>query len=323
MEMEHIIKFLLQAETAPGAAGNPAVLPLIGPGKVGKSTLIEHVCDDERVRNHFFQILCFSGDDLKDASVETLRDGGRIKHQNRGMGGGRTLVIIELFLDIEKSEWKRLYSAARSCIGKGSKIIIMSRSDKIANFGTTVPLRLQFFTQEAYWYFFKVHAFGSTSAEDHPKLAAMAMEMARLMNGCFMAATIFSGLLKANFNPRFWSMALAILRNMIQTNFSMYGEHFTDPWQMAEPVYLRRAKGTSSECFVMFGETCCAETGPEDPEMMSMQDLLFGSVRPRGKFKVHAWTSHLPPHYNYIVHCEIRRPHRMVIKTDRFQNSSC
>jgi hypothetical protein len=86
------------------------------------------------VRNHFSQILCFNGDDLRDASVETLRDGGRIKHQNSGMGGGRTLIIIELVLDIEESVWKRLYSAARSCIMSGSKIIAASRSDKIARF---------------------------------------------------------------------------------------------------------------------------------------------------------------------------------------------
>ncbi|KAM0889972.1 hypothetical protein ACQ4PT_027368 [Festuca glaucescens] len=42
-----------------------AVLPIIGPSKVGKSTLIEHACEDARVRNHFSQILCFNGDDLK------------------------------------------------------------------------------------------------------------------------------------------------------------------------------------------------------------------------------------------------------------------
>ncbi|XBI51218.1 hypothetical protein VPH35_033764 [Triticum aestivum] len=319
MEMERIINFLLQAETPPGAAGNPAVLPLIGPGKVGKSTLIEHMCDDERVRNHFFQILCFSGDDLKDASVETLRDGGRIKHRNRAMGGGGTLIIIELFLDIDKSEWKRLYSSARSCIRNGSKIIITSRSNKISNFGTTEPLRLQFFSQEAYWYFFKVRTFGSTSAEDYPKLAAMAMEMAKLANGCFMAATIFSGLLKDNFDHRFWSIALATLRNFMQTNISAYGESFSDPWQMAEPVYVRRAKKTSSKWLVIFGDyqTCSAETEAEDREMISVQDLFLGSVRPRGKFKVHAWTSHLEPHYNYIFHCEIQRPQRLVARNKR------
>jgi predicted AAA+ superfamily ATPase len=168
------MNFLLQTERAPSASEDPAVLPIIGPVRVGKSTLIEHACDNQRVRNHFSQILRFSGDDLKDASLETLRDGGRMKHQNHGMGGGRTLIIIEVVLDIEESVWKILYSAARSCIVSGSKIIVASRSDKIASFGTTQPIRLQFFTQEAYWYFFKARTFGSTRVEDHPKLAAMA-----------------------------------------------------------------------------------------------------------------------------------------------------
>jgi hypothetical protein len=308
MEMEHIMNFLLQEESAPGASEDPAVLPIIGPGKVGKSTLIEHVCDDARVRNHFSQILCFSGNDLKDESVEALRDGGRIKHQNLGMGGGRTLIIIDIFLDIEESLWKRLYSDARNCIVSGSKIIIASRSDKISRFGTTHPLRFQFLTREAYWYFFKVRTFGSTSVEDHPKLTAIAMDMVRTLNGCLMSANILSGLLKANFNLRFWSMALATLRNIRQKNILLYGERFADGWEYEEPAYLRRAKKTSSEYFVILDDyqTCSAETEAEDPEMMSVQDLLFGSVRPPAKFKVHAWTSHLPPHYNYMFHCGIQ-----------------
>uniref|UniRef100_A0ACD5V1C0 Uncharacterized protein n=3 Tax=Avena sativa TaxID=4498 RepID=A0ACD5V1C0_AVESA len=321
MEMEHVMNFLLQEESAHGAAEDLAVLPIIGQGKVGKSTLIEHACDDERVRSHFFQILCFNGDDLKDASVETLRDRGRIKHQNRGMAGGRTLIIIELFLDIEESVWKRLYLAVRSCIVSGSKIIVASRFDKIASFGTTQPLRLQCLTPEAYWYFFKVRTFGSTSTEDHPKLTAIAMDMARLLNGCFRAAIIYSGLLKANFNHRFWTIALATLRNIRQKNILLYGDHFADVWEFEEPAYLRRANKTSSECLVIFSDyqTCSSETEPEDPEMMSVQDLLFGSVRPRGNFKVHAWTSHLPPHYKYMFHCGVRRPQSMVANMKRLK----
>ncbi|CAM0908364.1 unnamed protein product [Alopecurus aequalis] len=304
MDMQHIMNFLLQDVSAPGAAEDLAVLPIIGPGKVGKSTLIEHACGDERVRDHFSQILCFTGDDLKDASVETLRDGGRIKHQNRGMGGGRTLIIIELSLDIDRHVWKKLYSAARSRIGSGCKIIIASRSDKIASLGTTQPLRLQLFTREEYWYFFKVRTFGSTSTEDHPKLTAIAMDMARLVNGCFMAAAVFSGLLKANFNLRFWRMALATIRNIRQMNDLLYGERFAHPWQMEEPLYVRRANKTSSQYFVIFGAETVIEA--EDPDMMSVQNLHFGSVRPRENFKVHAWTSHLPPHYSYIYQCGVQ-----------------
>ncbi|KAK1612512.1 hypothetical protein QYE76_036185 [Lolium multiflorum] len=305
MEMERIMYFLLQEESAPGAGEDLAVLPIIGPSKVGKSTLIEHACEDARVRNHFSQILCFNSDDLKAESVDTIRDGGRIKHQNCGMGGGRTLIIIDQLLDIKESLWKRLYSDARCGTVSGSKIIVASRSDKIASFGTTHPLRLQFFTREAYWYFFKVRTFGSTTAEDHPGLTAIAMDIARLLNGCLLGANIFSGLLKANFNLRFWSMALATLGNIHQKNVLLYGERFVDAWEFEEPAYLRRAKKTSSEYFVIFSayQTCSAETEAEDPKTMSVHDLLFGRVRPPAEFKVRALTSHLPPHYNYMFHC--------------------
>jgi hypothetical protein len=151
-----------------------------------------------------------------------------------------------------------------------------------------------------------VRTFRSTSTEDHPELTAIAMDMARLLNGCLMGVAIFCGLLKANFNLRFWSMALATLRNIKQKNILLYGERFADAWEMKEPVYLRRANKTSSECFAIFADhqTCCAETEPEDPTMLSVQDIFFGNVRPRGNFKVHAWTSHLPPHYKYIFHSE-------------------
>lgn len=46
-ELERVIKFLLELHPLCGAKGID-VLPIIGPGKVGKSTLVEHVCRDER-----------------------------------------------------------------------------------------------------------------------------------------------------------------------------------------------------------------------------------------------------------------------------------
>ncbi|KAE8800532.1 Disease resistance protein RGA2 [Hordeum vulgare] len=208
-------------------------------------------------------------------------------------------------------------AGARPCI-------VARRSDRIARFGTTRPLRVHFFTPEAYWYFFKARTFGSARAEDHPRLAAIAMDMARVMNGCFIGASVFSALLQANFmNPRFWSMALASLRTLMRTNVSLYGESFVDPWHMAEPVFVRRAEEGCPECVVMIAnsQTCCAEAeaGPRgDPEetMMSVQDLFLGSVRPRGRFKVRAWTSHLPPHYTYMLHCDVQRPRRLIVSGD-------
>uniref|UniRef100_A0A0D3GLM3 NB-ARC domain-containing protein n=1 Tax=Oryza barthii TaxID=65489 RepID=A0A0D3GLM3_9ORYZ len=294
MEMEHIMNFLLKEDT-PGAE-NPGVLPIIGPGKVGKTTLIAHACDDERVRH---------------ANMVALRDCGVIKHKNHSIGGDRMLIIIELMGDIDEGVWGRLYSASKISVAVGSKIIITSRSDKIVSFGTTQVLRVNFFTQEAYWYFFKVRTFGSLDAEEHPKLASLAMDMAREMNQCFMGSCIYSVLLKANFNARFWSMALARIREFKLKNNLIYNAYLVG--EAVKPAYVRTVNKISPEYLVVLHDyqtfsvpnmvhcyTNSAQSEGEVPEV-SMQDFLFGSVKPQRKFKVLAWR----PHYNYIFNCEL------------------
>ena len=59
METELVISFLLH--TPPHGPKELEVLPIIGPGKVGKSTLVAHVCKDARVRDHFSEILFLHG----------------------------------------------------------------------------------------------------------------------------------------------------------------------------------------------------------------------------------------------------------------------
>uniref|UniRef100_A0A0E0ITN9 NB-ARC domain-containing protein n=1 Tax=Oryza nivara TaxID=4536 RepID=A0A0E0ITN9_ORYNI len=129
------------------------------------------------VRNHFSQIVFFTRADLEDESIVDIRDGGVIKHRN-----GTS--------DI------------------GSKIIITSRSDKIARLGTTPPL----LPKEAYWYFFKVCTFGSMDASEHPEIASVAMELAMESERSFMVANVFGRLLRSNTNTLYWRLVLASLR---------------------------------------------------------------------------------------------------------------
>jgi hypothetical protein len=50
MEKEQIVSFLLQP------AQDLEVLPVIGPHEIGKRTLVEHACLEERVREKFGKI---------------------------------------------------------------------------------------------------------------------------------------------------------------------------------------------------------------------------------------------------------------------------
>ncbi|GJN25017.1 hypothetical protein PR202_gb12799 [Eleusine coracana subsp. coracana] len=307
MEMEQIMNFLLHEEAC--SAEYPAVLPIFGPGKVGKTTMIDHACNDDRVRNRFSKILCVSQDSIKDEKrIATLSDCDVIKHHNHTIQEERMLVIIELTGEIDEGTWRELYSDCKHHLASGSKIIVASRSETIARLGTTQALRVQFFAQKAYWYFFKVRTFGSTKTEDHPKLASIAMEIAREMRGCFFSAHVYSRLLKANFNAHFWSMALAIIKEFKQMNLFLFGSQFVDPWQVVEPVYIKKK---SSEYLVIIDDyqTGSAQNPAQSGHpILSIQDLLFGTVRPQGKFKVLAWRSHLPPYYSYMLNCEVWRP---------------
>ena len=170
MEREQAISFLLQAK--PLGGGNLGVLPIIGPGLIGKSTLVEHVCDDERVRNHFSTILLYRRNNLEDETVTTFRDHCVIKHQNITSGKERSLIVIELLGDVDKGAWKRLRHTAERSMAHGSKIIITSRSEKMASVGTKEAIKLNCLSKDAFWYFFKMLVFGSTDPEEHPKLTA-------------------------------------------------------------------------------------------------------------------------------------------------------
>ncbi|KAM0840877.1 hypothetical protein ACQ4PT_059361 [Festuca glaucescens] len=61
-ERDQAISLLLHAE--PLGGGNLGVLPIVGPGHVGKSTLVYHVCDDEWVCSYFSMIFHYRGNCL-------------------------------------------------------------------------------------------------------------------------------------------------------------------------------------------------------------------------------------------------------------------
>uniref|UniRef100_A0A0D9V0R0 NB-ARC domain-containing protein n=1 Tax=Leersia perrieri TaxID=77586 RepID=A0A0D9V0R0_9ORYZ len=325
MEMECVISFLLQEEITYGA-DHLGVLPIIGPGKVGKSTLVEHACIDERVRNHFSQIVFFSKDGLTAGNIATLKDGGVTKHQAHALDGSeRRLVVVELDGEIDQVSWERFYLASKSCFAYGSKIIITSRSDKIASFGTTQPLKLQFLTQEAFWYLFRVRAFGSSDPAENPKLASLAMDMASEVSGCFTSVNMFNGLLRSNANTSFWSFVLATIRGFKQRNLIVYNNaNPVDPWAVVAPLYIPRANKNLTPVAILnnyqrgcneahnYSGLITASNNISAAPQITVQDIMFGTATPTGQFEVLAWRSHIPPYYSCVFDCEIKRPAHMV-----------
>ncbi|XP_066354648.1 uncharacterized protein [Miscanthus floridulus] len=106
-----------------------------------------------------------------------------------------------------------------------SKVIICSRSDEISRFGTAPPLRVEYLTQEAYWYFFKDLAFGSANPKEEPKLASMAMEIAACISSSFIAANSIARILRTNFSAEFWRMCVSWVKGIRLRDGRIFGAH--------------------------------------------------------------------------------------------------
>ncbi|XP_034571004.1 putative disease resistance protein RGA3 [Setaria viridis] len=275
MEKERIMEFLLQPEP-PGAA-RLGVLPIVGPAHIGKSTLVEHVCHDERVRDHFSLILFYRGKSLVDETVASFRDKCVVKHQtdNEASSGQRLLIIIELFEDLDEETWKNmLYSSERS-MAQGSRMIITSRSEKIVRFGTTRALRLKCLSPEAYWHFFKMTVFGSDDPGQHPKLASLAMEMASLMQGSFLFANIGAVVLRDHFDTQSWSRAVRRIREYLQKNVSLFGEYTDDIKDKDHPRFTWSLINQKPDRYCMLYDIYERGSQEEVPEI-PYSDMLAG-----------------------------------------------
>ncbi|RLM98061.1 hypothetical protein C2845_PM06G00410 [Panicum miliaceum] len=296
MEKETVMEFLLKKEPPPPGAEHLGVLPIVGPAHIGKSTLVEHVCDDERVRNHFSLILFYTGNDLEDMTVSSFRDKCLIKHHTDNASAERLLIVIEILDDVDDATWNGLYSSQRS-IAQGSKMIITSRSERIERFGTAQALRMKCLSVEAYWYLFKMAAFGGDDPAQHPKMASLALEMASLMQGSFIFTSIGAALLSANFNTQSWSRILTRLRQYTQKNASLIREY---------PRYTWNVIKEKPDKYFMLYDIYHRGSGVEVPDI-SFLDLQGGHAQPpAGKYDILLTKSRIPPYFNYVCTCEIR-----------------
>ncbi|CAL4986016.1 unnamed protein product [Urochloa decumbens] len=315
MEEHLVISFLLN--TQPHSSEELEVLPIVGPYEVGKSTLVYHVCKDERVCDHFSKVLLLRGQDFINYGLATLSKGCAVQHENHVLYSNkdkRLLLVVELDGDVNEDAWSKLFSSCKQHVPTGSKIIVTSRSDKIIKFGTTPPLHLNYLSREAFWYFFKTLTFGSMDPKTQPRFAHVAMEIGRMLSVCFIRANFMASLLRNNFDIHFWCKVLTYLRWVIHKNVSKYGGHPFDLINQNRPVHLRRMARPSEEV-VLHSRFQCSSS--EQVPKISIQDVLYGNVKPHGKFEFLSWRSQIPPYYSYVTSCEIREQKTTATKRKR------
>ncbi|KAG6469328.1 hypothetical protein ZIOFF_074041 [Zingiber officinale] len=198
-EQKRIIEQLLRSTDESASASDNgssfSVIPLVGIGGVGKTTLVQLVYKDEEIQNHFaLKIwICVSENfNVQRLTKEMIESVTKTEHSSQ-----MTLDVLQGILK-EKI-------ASKMILKPGSKVIVTTRSLSIAkNIGSVEAIVLGSLDEISYWELFKQYAFGSSKPEEHPELADIGRSIALKLKGLPLAAKTVGNLLGSNMNPDHW-----------------------------------------------------------------------------------------------------------------------
>jgi hypothetical protein len=309
VEKEQIIGFLSQPSYQ-----DLDVLPIIGPNGVGKRTLVEHVCLDERVRERFAKIHRLGTDEL---------DSHHEHHWSVFDFTASFLMVIDIVDgDSNAAEaWRRFHSELRRRAHRGSKIVVISRTEAHASLGSVPALRLHPPRPEELWHFFRTLAFGATNPEDRPDLARVAMALCEGV--CefapFAAVNVVAASLRADQSARSWRRVRKVYAEAtVLQQLGAAGDGVDEDG--AGYYYLCRPVKDAPEapCLFYNRRKLTGVAGSELPKVTMLELLAGGSLPPAGeaRFEVLMWQSRIPPHETYVATCDVERA-RLVVAGEK------
>ena len=265
----------------------PTVLPVIGGAAIGKKTLAAHACGDERVRSCFSSVLHLKGDGLL-----------KILDHGSTMEGMRMLIVIEFAFDIGDDDWKFFHSFFIG-MDRRCKIIIISRLQSLARFGSVKPIFLSVLSYDELRYLFKTLAFGSVDPTQHPPLVQVADDFAKVLHGtpgALVATNTFADVLRRNLSVQYWHFVLEKRKRMVKRNLYMYGGHPSMLIGEGHPVDIT---DFALHPLSMTRYTINGSTKKELPCLTFGELIADPSARPKQDFVLVSWESRIPPHNSF------------------------
>ncbi|CAD6245775.1 unnamed protein product [Miscanthus lutarioriparius] len=197
------------------------VLPIIGMGGLGKTTLAKMVYNDPRVQNHFDLKMWYCVSDNFEAtaivrSVIKLATDGRCDLANNiellrrklqeVIGQKRFLLVLDDVWNEEQSKWeddlKPLLCSSNG--GSGSMIVVTSRSQQVASImGTLAPHELKCLGEDDSWTLFSNKAF-SNGLQDQPEFFTVGRRIVNKCKGLPLALKAMGGLMSSKPRVQQW-----------------------------------------------------------------------------------------------------------------------
>ncbi|XP_050283431.1 putative disease resistance RPP13-like protein 1 isoform X4 [Quercus robur] len=204
------------------AVNGLCVVPIVGMGGIGKTTLARLIYNDKRVAEYFdlkawvcvsenfdsfkiakaiFEQVTSSACDFQDISL--LQN----KMKEKFMGKKIFLVLDDVWNE-SYNDSVELLKVFR-CGAKETKIIVTTRSEKVAsNVLTVAAIHLKQLSDEECWSLFEKHAFINGKASEFPILDDIGKQIVQKCKGLPLAAKTLGGLLRCEQDPKEWTMIL-------------------------------------------------------------------------------------------------------------------
>ncbi|XP_049387277.1 putative disease resistance RPP13-like protein 1 [Solanum stenotomum] len=214
-DIEDLIDRLL-SEDASGK--KRTVVPIVGMGGLGKTTLAKAVYNDERVQKHFGLKAWFCVSEAYDAfritkgllqeigSFDLKADDNLNQLQvklKESLKGKKFLVVLDDVWNDNYPEWDDLRNVfVQGDIG--SKIIVTTRKESVALMMGSEAIKVGTLSDEASWDLFKRHSLENRDPKQHPELEEIGKQIADKCKGLPLALKALAGVLRCKSEVDEW-----------------------------------------------------------------------------------------------------------------------
>ncbi|KAJ9697434.1 hypothetical protein PVL29_009313 [Vitis rotundifolia] len=210
-DKEVIIKMLLKDE---GGESNFGVIPIVGIGGMGKTTLAQLIYKDDEIVKHFEPRVwvCVSDESdvekltkmiLNAVSPDEIRDGDDFNQVQLKLSkilvGKRFLLVLDDVWNINNYEqWSHLQTPFKSG-ARGSKIVVTTRHTNVASLmrADNYHHLLKPLSTDDCWNVFAKHAFENKNINEHSNLRLLDARIIEKCSGLPLAAKVLGGLLRS------------------------------------------------------------------------------------------------------------------------------